>query len=56
MTEKPSDEDVKKMYQKSLVGNKGTFRLMELVTEEGQNLKITATQDRIQHTDPTKSL
>lgn len=60
MTEKPSDEDVKKMYLKITSRDNKVTRLavdkIELVTEEGQKLyKITAeAQDLIQHTDPTK--
>ena len=60
MTEKPSDEDVKKMYLKITSRDNKVTRLtvdsIEEVTEEGQKLyKITAeAQDLIQHTDPTK--
>lgn len=60
MTEKPSDEDVMKMYLKITSRDNKVTRLavdkIELVTEEGQKLyKITAeAQDLIQHTDPTK--
>ncbi|CIQ27405.1 SIALI-17 repeat-containing surface protein [Streptococcus pneumoniae] len=60
MTEKPSDDDVKKMYLKITSRDNKVTRLavdkIELVTEEGQKLyKITAeAQDLIQHTDPTK--
>ena len=60
MSEKPSDEDVKKMYLKITSRDNKVTRLavdkIELVTEEGQKLyKITAeAQDLIQHTDPTK--
>ena len=60
MTEKPSDEDVKKMYLKITSRDNKVTRLavdsIEEVTEEGNKLyKITAeAQDLIQHTDPTK--
>ncbi len=60
MTEKPSDEDVKKMYLKITSRDNKVTRLavdsIEEVTEEGKKLyKITAeAQDLIQHTDPTK--
>ena len=60
MTEKPSDEDVKKMYLKITSRDNKVTRLavdsIEEVTEEGKQLyKITAeAQDLIQHTDPTK--
>ncbi|MCP9059805.1 MULTISPECIES: SIALI-17 repeat-containing surface protein [unclassified Streptococcus] len=60
MTEKPSDEDVKKMYLKITSRDNKVTRLavdkIELVTEKEKELfKITATaQDLIQHTDPTK--
>ena len=60
MTERPSDEDVKKMYLKITSRDNKVTRLtvdsIEEVTEEGQKLyKITAeAQDLIQHTDPTK--
>ena len=60
MSEKPSDEDVKKMYLKITSRDNKVTRLavdkIEEVTEEGQKLyKITAeAQDLIQHTDPTK--
>ena len=60
MTEKPSDEDVKKMYLKITSRDNKITRLavdkIELVTEKEKELyKITATaQDLIQHTDPTK--
>ena len=60
MTEKPSDEDVKKMYLKITSRDNKITRLtvdsIEEVTEEGKKLyKITAeAQDLIQHTDPTK--
>ncbi|HHD9214677.1 TPA: zinc metalloprotease ZmpD, partial [Streptococcus pneumoniae] len=60
MNEKPSEEDVKKMYLKITSRDNKVTRLtvdsIEEVTEEGQKLyKITAeAQDLIQHTDPTK--
>ena len=60
MTEKPSDEDVKKMYLKITSRDNKVTRLavdsIEEVTEEGKKLyKITAeAQDLIQHADPTK--
>ena len=60
MTEKPSDENVKKMYLKITSRDNKVTRLavdsIEEVTEEGKKLyKITAeAQDLIQHTDPTK--
>ena len=60
MTEKPSDEDMKKMYLKITSRDNKVTRLavdsIEEVTEEGKKLyKITAeAQDLIQHTDPTK--
>ena len=60
MTEKPSDEDVKKMYLKITSRDNKVTRLavdsIEEVTEEGKKLyKITAeAQDLIQHTNPTK--
>ena len=60
MAEKPSDEDVKKMYLKITSRDNKITRLavdsIEEVTEEGKKLyKITAeAQDLIQHTDPTK--
>ena len=60
MSEKPSDEDVKKMYLKITSRDNKVTRLavdkIEEVTEEGKKLyKITAeAQDLIQHTDPTK--
>ena len=60
MTEKPSDEDVKKMYLKITSRDNKVTRLavdkIELVTEKEKELyKITATaQDLIQHVDPTK--
>ena len=60
MTEKPSDEDVKKMYLKITSRDNKVTRLavdkIEELTEEGKKLyKITAeAQDLIQHTDPTK--
>ena len=60
MTEKPSDEDVKKMYLKITSSDNKVTRLavdkIDLVTEKEKELyKITATaQDLIQHTDPTK--
>ncbi|WP_419991730.1 SIALI-17 repeat-containing surface protein [Streptococcus mitis] len=60
MSEKPSDEDVKKMYLKITSRDNKVTRLavdsIEEVTEEGKKLyKITAeAQDLIQHTDPSK--
>ena len=60
MTEKPSDEDVKKMYLKITSRDNKVTRLVvdkiELVTEKEKELyKITATaQDLIQHVDPSK--
>ncbi|TMR85822.1 zinc metalloprotease D [Streptococcus pseudopneumoniae] len=60
MSEKPSDEDVKKMYLKITSRDNKVTRLavdkIEEVTEEGQKLyKITAeAQDLIQHIDPSK--
>ena len=60
MTEKPSDEDVKKMYLKITSRDNKITRLavdkIELVTEKEKELyKITATaQDLIQHVDPSK--
>ena len=60
MTEKPSDEDVKKMYLKITSRDNKVTRLavdsIEEVTEEGKKLyKITTeAQDLIQHTDSTK--
>ena len=60
MTEKPSDEDVKKMYLKITSRDNKITRLtvdsIEEVTEEGKKLyKITAeAQDLIQHADSTK--
>ena len=60
MSEKPSDEDVKKMYLKITSRDNKVTRLavdkIEELTEEGKKLyKITAeAQDLIQHTDPTK--
>ena len=60
MTEKPSDEDVKKIYLKITSRDNKVTRLavdsIEEVTEEGKKLyKITTeAQDLIQHTDPTK--
>ena len=60
MTEKPSDEDVKKMYLKITSSDNKVTRLavdkIDLVTEKEKELyKITATaQDLIQHTDPSK--
>ena len=60
MNEKPSDEDVKKMYLKITSRDNKVTRLavdsIEEVTEEGKKLyKITTeAQDLIQHTDPTK--
>ena len=61
MTEKPSDEDVKKMYLKITSRDNKVTRLavdkIDLVTEKEKELyKITATaQDLIQHTDPSKT-
>lgn len=61
MTEKPSDEDVKKMYLKITSSDNKVTRLavdkIELVTEKEKELyKITATaQDLIQHVDPSKT-
>ena len=61
MSEKPSDEDVKKMYLKITSRDNKVTRLavdkIEEVTEEGQKLyKITAeAQDLIQHIDPSKA-
>ena len=61
MTEKPSDEDVKKMYLKITSHDNKVTRLavdkIELVTEKEKELyKITATaQDLIQHVDPSKT-
>ncbi|CON67470.1 zinc metalloprotease ZmpD [Streptococcus pneumoniae] len=61
MSEKPSDEDVKKMYLKITSRDNKVTRLavdkIEEVTEEGQKLyKITAeAQDLIQHVDPSKT-
>ena len=61
MTEKPSDEDVKKMYLKITSRDNKVTRLavdkIELVTEKEKELyKITATaQDLIQHMDPSKT-
>ena len=61
MTEKPSDEDVKKMYLKITSRDNKITRLavdkIELVTEKEKELyKITATaQDLIQHVDPSKT-
>ena len=60
MNEKPSDEDVKKMYLKITSENNKVTRLsvksIDEVTEEGKKLyKITAeAQDLVQHTDPNK--
>ena len=60
MTEKPSDENVKKMYLKITSRDNKVTRLavdsIEEVTEEGKKLyKITAeAQDLIQHADSTK--
>ena len=60
MNEKPSDEDVKKMYLKITSRDNKVTRLavdsIEEVTEEGKKLyKITTeAQDLIQHTYPTK--
>ena len=59
MNEKPSEEDVKKMYLKITSRDNKVTRLtvdsIEEVTEEGQKLyKITAeAQEWSQHTDPT---
>ena len=61
MTEKPSDEDVKKMYLKITSRDNKVTRLavdkIELVTEKEKELyKITVTaQDLIQHVDPSKT-
>ena len=61
MSEKPSDEDVKKMYLKITSRDNKITRLavdkIDEVTEEGQKLyKITAeAQDLIQHIDPSKA-
>ena len=61
MSEKPSDEDVKKMYLKITSRDNKVTRLavdkIEEVSEEGQKLyKITAeAQDLIQHIDPSKA-
>ena len=61
MSEKPSDEDVKKMYLKITSRDNKVTRLavdkIEEVTEEGKKLyKITAeAQDLIQHIDPSKA-
>ena len=61
MTERPSDEDVKKMYLKITSRDNKVTRLavdkIELVTEKEKELyKITATaQDLIQHVDPSKT-
>ena len=61
MREKPSDEDVKKMYLKITSRDNKVTRLavdkIEEVTEEGKKLyKITAeAQDLIQHIDPSKA-
>ena len=61
MIEKPSDEDVKKMYLKITSRDNKVTRLavdkIELVTEKEKELyKITATaQDLIQHVDPSKT-
>ena len=61
MNEKPSDEDVKKMYLKITSRDNKVTRLavdkIELVTEKEKELyKITATaQDLIQHVDPSKT-
>ena len=60
MSDKPSEEDVKKMYLKITSRDNKITRLavnsIEEVTEEGKKLyKITAeAKDLIQHTDPTK--
>ena len=60
MAERPSDEDVKKMYLKITSRDNKITRLtvdsIEEVTEEGKKLyKITTeAKDLIQHTDPTK--
>ncbi len=61
MSEKPSDEDVKKMYLKITSRDNKVTRLavdkIELVTEKEKELyKIIATaQDLIQHVDPSKT-
>ena len=61
MSEKPSDEDVKKMYLKITSRDNKVTRLavdkIEELTEEGKKLyKITAeAQDLIQHIDPSKA-
>ncbi|VQP90814.1 zinc metalloprotease ZmpD [Streptococcus pneumoniae] len=61
MSEKPSDEDVKKMYLKITSRDNKVTRLavdkIELVTEKEKELyKITASaQDLIQHVDPSKT-
>ncbi|WP_455167658.1 ZmpA/ZmpB/ZmpC family metallo-endopeptidase [Streptococcus sp.] len=61
MSEKPSDEDVKKMYLKITSRDNKVTRLavdkIDLVTEKEKELyKITATaQDLIQHVDPSKT-
>ena len=61
MNEKPSDEDVKKMYLKITSRDNKITRLtvdsIEEVTEEGKKLyKITAeAKDLIQHIDPSKA-
>ena len=61
ISEKPSDEDVKKMYLKITSRDNKVTRLavdkIELVTEKEKELyKITATaQDLIQHVDPSKT-
>ena len=61
MSEKPFDEDVKKMYLKITSRDNKVTRLavdkIELVTEKEKELyKITATaQDLIQHVDPSKT-
>ncbi|WP_173274521.1 SIALI-17 repeat-containing surface protein [Streptococcus sp. 68] len=61
MTEKPSDEDVKKMYLKITSRDNKVTRLavdkIEVITEKEKELyKITATaQDLIQHVDPSKT-
>ncbi|VKR19326.1 zinc metalloprotease ZmpD [Streptococcus pneumoniae] len=61
MSEKPSDEDVKKMYLKITSRDNKVTRLavdkIELVTEKEKELyKITASaQDLIQHVDPYKT-
>ncbi|CAG5994786.1 zinc metalloprotease ZmpD [Streptococcus pneumoniae] len=59
MSEKPSDEDVKKMYLKITSRDNKVTRLavdkIELVTEK-ELYKITASaQDLIQHVDPSKT-